>query len=134
MQIMIDAKAFHAAIEKGERETLIAIGESIDTAATANLVTRSRRSRPGESPTSHATGSRSLRNIQSAYDPATRSVVIGSVLLSGSLASASGGPLPSRLEFGTSRIAARPNMQPTLDRANSRGTLRNAWTGSMGGR
>lgn len=127
-QVVINDRAVHAAIDKGERETLTEIGMEIDELATSRLVARDRASRPGEAPSVHSFGSRSLRNIQSSYDPATHSVIIGSVLLSGSF----GDPLPGRLEFGDGKIAARPNMGPTLDRFDSGGTLRRAWTASIG--
>lgn len=130
MIVALSTDVVIGAVERSKKPALQEIGEQIDEAATMSLVSRNRRSRPGETPTANATGQYSLRNIQSSYDPSTNSVLIGAVRTNTKLRR----PLPNLLEFGSRRIAARPTMAPALDKVERAKGIRQAWTGRIGRR
>jgi hypothetical protein len=124
--IDIDSGAVHDAIDGAERAQLPEIGQRIAEQATASIRFRGKTSRPGQTPTAHSIGRRSIRNIQSATIPSDHSVIVGSI----GLASRGGKTVPQELEFGI-RYAARPYMWPALQRVARGSTIRRALTDSM---
>lgn len=119
LTVAIDAKLIHDGISEAAFDAWAKIGAAMIEAGRSQLRPRKRASRPGEAPSVHATGRRSLLNMAMAIESGGRSVIAGPVNLSDT------GPIPGRLE------RTRPYMRPALRQVASSNVIRDAWTGAV---
>jgi len=140
--LFFDRPKVRKAVDRGKRRALSRAGAFIRQRARTSIRKRRRSSRPGEPPSSHTGLLR--RFILFGYDRQRDSVVVGPVGFKRSRA-------PNVLEFGgravveigrprrsgrqrkkrTVRIAARPYMQPALEKERS--NLPAVWRNSVKG-
>ena len=101
-ELFFDRPAVTSAITKAERKSLSKIGAFIRRRARSSLRRRKRTSSPGEPPSVHSKDGRAtLKNILFAFNPATRSVVIGPVGLNQvNNTDAGRQTIPQIMEFG----------------------------------
>ena len=122
-------------LSAGKRKALIYAGQTLRQRARDRLRKRQRRSRPGESPSVHATGFQSLRRIFYQWEPQRETLVVGPIKTP-SKRPPPGGTVPEVLEFGGQArtpfgrvvdLAPRPFMAPTL--VESGDLLVDFWSG-----
>lgn len=159
--IFFDTPRVLAEVEKTNRQSMARAGGYIRAVAIRSMKTTGGHSRPGSPPHAHRdTGELLKKLLFFAYDPATKSTVIGPVGFSGS-------EVPSRLEYGhifTARsrrvlvrypgggrgkgrtppgrrwvtlngriaVAPRPFMGPALRRSIELGKIPEQWRGRLG--
>lgn len=101
-ELFFDRPAVIAATNRAERQALSKIGAFVRRRARSKLRRRKRVSSPGESPSVHSTDKvASLKTILFAYQPSSRSVVIGPVGLNQTNNTPSGSQtVPQIMEFG----------------------------------
>lgn len=143
---IFDHKVITQAVDKASRKATQQGLEAVKQEMLSRLQSGDGPSRPGQSPNVHTNdATRSLRNIETAWDGRTKSGVVGSVLLRGG----DGEPLPGFLERGGTRvvtqkirgrkvkrrvrIAARPYAGPSLDDAIDSGEVVSPWSNVVSG-
>jgi len=124
-----DAKKLIQSVDRATRKALSRAGAFVRKRARYSIRKRKKVSAPGKPPSSHAGN---LRTILFAYDAATRSVVIGPMVLN----KQEDPPIPNLLEFGgravrrrkggkrkTLRYRPRPFMGPALEAELAKGGI-----------
>lgn len=121
-KFFLDRAAVTSAVDAGTRRALSRAGAFVRTRARSSIRKRKAISRPGQPPSSHSGELR--RFLFFAYDPATRSVVVGP-------AKFKRGEAPPLLEYGGAvtrptrdgnqvlNYRPRPFMQPALEKERS---------------
>jgi hypothetical protein len=124
-----------AAADKATVRALSKAGAYVRTAARSSLRRRKRPSKPGTPPSVHADGFASLKTIFFAFEPGSRSVVVGPVKINGARTSPT---VPELHEFGgvmagkmgIKKYPARPYMRPALMKELPK--FRDAFKGAIG--
>ena len=139
---ILDRRSIERSIQAGAKTALNKSGAYIRRSAKASIKRRKRGiSEPGQPPISH-TGA--IKRILYAYDPRTRTVVVGPLPfgLRGAGVLEYGGvtrvkqPVPTsgggyRIRIIKMLIRARPFMRPALSREAASGKLASAWKNVM---
>lgn len=101
----LDLKAFDRPVDKVRKRNLSKFGSFVRRGSRGLIRKRKKASHPGQPPSAHSSDKvKTPKFILFAWDPTTKSVVVGQVKLNSSLSPEHGDPMPTVWELGGRRV------------------------------